>query len=473
MKKTMKKLLCIALLAMVSIGANAQESLVNVGFSKFTGGTVSVKSQTASATETDYVDVVITVTPADGYYIAKGDIIVAPTMAPVRRTSENEEGLKIGDPLELKGEDPTDLTEERDYTFTVYKELGAMVYEAGFHQIATSGAIGEKDAVAWEVKTETVTVGEGEEARQVEVKTLTFTGDTGIPAMEEGASAPWEMLKGKITNVVIGEGITAISENLFEGFTSLSSIQILNDKSVISLGKDAVPANTGLTIDVPGNLYNEYTIADGWKDLSIDSKNAVKMEGVEFGTSNSYDTFCFSKAVKVPSVLRAIIITGIKDNILLTQEVENIIPANMPVLLLSKELKGNDFRTSEAPEQGSDTKGATTPTNLLKVAPEGGKTVTLGEVYLIYNDVFYLSQAGTIAAGGVYLDTSVEQNGEPAKARSFALAIGNAASGTTGISTVSNADPTPVWHTLDGRILNGKPTKKGLYIKDGEKILVK
>ena len=179
----MKKLLCIALLAMVSIGANAQESLVNVGFNDFTGGTVSVKSQTASATETDHVDVVITVTPADGYYIAMGDIIVAPTRATVRRTSENEEGLKIGDPLELKGEDPTDLTAERDYTFTVYKELGALVYEADFHQIATSGAIGEKDAVTWEVKTETVTVGEGEEARQVEVKTLTFTGDTDIPTL--------------------------------------------------------------------------------------------------------------------------------------------------------------------------------------------------------------------------------------------------------------------------------------------------
>ena len=368
MKKTMKKLLGIALLALFSIGANA-EDLVKVDFNTFTGGTVSVKSQAASATETDYVDVVITVTPADGYYIAKGDIIVVPTRATVRRTNGNEEGPKIADPLTLTGDDPADLTAERDYTFTVYKELGALVYEAGFHQIATSGAIGEKDAVTWDVKTETVTVGEGEEARQVEVKTLTFTGDTGIPAMAEGATAPWEMLKGKITNVVIGEGITAISANLFEGFTNLTSIQILNEKSVISLGKDAVPANTGLTIDVPGNLYNEYTVADGWKDLSIDSKNAVKMEGVEFGTSNSYDTYCFSKAVKVPSVLSAMFITGIKDNILLTQEVENIIPANIPVLLLSKELKGSDFRTSEAPDQDANTKGGTTPTNLLKVVP--------------------------------------------------------------------------------------------------------
>ena len=111
----------------------------------------------------------------------------------------------------------------------------------------------------------------------------------------------------------------------------------------------------------------------------------------------------------------------------------------------------------------------------MKVAPKDGKEVKLGEVYLIYNDVFYLSQAGTIGEGGIYLDLSEaeKQDSQPTKARSFALAIGNAASGTTGISTVSNADPTPVWHTLDGRILNGKPTKKGLYIKDGEKILVK
>ena len=474
MKKTMKKLLSIALLAMVSIGANAQEISVKVDFNEFTGGTVSVKSQAASATETDYVDVVITVTPTDGYYIAKDDIIVVPTRATVRKRNSNEEGPKIADPLTLTGEDPADLTAARNYTFTVYKELGALVYEADFHQIATSGAIGEKGAIAWAVTTETVTVGEGEEAKQVEVKTLTFTGDTDIPAIAEGASAPWEMLKGKITNVVIGEGITAISENLFEGFTSLKSIEIQNNKAVISLGKDAIP--TGTTIDVPGNLYNEYMMTDGWKDLSIDSKNAVKMEGVEFGASNNYDTFCFSKAVMVPSVLSAIFITGSKDNTLLTQEVENnIIPANMPVLLLSKELKGSDFRTSEAPDQGNDTKGGTTPKNLLKVAPEGGRTVKLGEVYLFYNDVFYLSQGGNIAEGGVYLDLSTEQ--EPTKARNFALYIGRTSDSqsTTGIENVelSTPDSPGVWYTIDGRLLNGKPTKKGLYIKDGEKTVVR
>ena len=467
MKKTMKKLLGIALLAMFSIGANAEE-LVKVDFNTFTGGTVSVKSQAASATETDYVDVVITVTPDDGYFIAKDDIIVVPTRAEVRRTNGNEEGLKIADPLTLIGEDPANLTFERDYTFTVYKELGALVYKADFHQIATSGTIGEKDAIAWAVTTETV--GEGNEAQQV--VTLTLTGDADIPAIAEGESAPWEMLKGKITNVVLGEGITAISANLFDGFTSLTSIEIQNDKTIIGLGKDAIPA--GLTVDVPGNLYNEYKTTEGWKDLNIDSKNAVTMEGVEFGASNSYDTYCFSKAVKVPSVLNAMFITDVKDNNLLTQEVENnIIPANTPVMLLSKELKGNDFRTSEAPDQDTNTKGGTTPSNLLKVAPEGGKDVALGEVYLIYNDVFYLSQAGTIGEGGIYLDLSEKQDGAPTKARSFALTIGGTASGTTGISTVSNADSTPVWHTLDGRLLNGKPTKKGLYIKDGEKIVVK
>ena len=29
------------------------------------------------------------------------------------------------------------------------------------------------------------------------------------------------------------------------------------------------------------------------------------------------------------------------------------------------------------------------------------------------------------------------------------------------------------WYTLDGRKLNGKPTKKGLYIHNGKKVVIK
>lgn len=56
---------------------------------------------------------------------------------------------------------------------------------------------------------------------------------------------------------------------------------------------------------------------------------------------------------------------------------------------------------------------------------------------------------------------------------------------TTGIITMSDEFATPhsaqqrrskmsaVWHTLDGRKLDGKPTKKGLYIHNGNKLVIK
>ena len=466
MEKTMKRLLGIVMLAMVGLGASAQEEQtvqVNVDFSEFTGGTVTEKSQVATE-DGNSVVVTITVKPADGYYISKKDIVVVPTRPVSARKKANEpENPSLAEALELTGEDPADLTAERDYSFTVAKELGAWVIEANFHLITTSGTIGENDAVAWDVKSETV--GEGDEAK--EVKTLTFTGDAAIPAID--ASAPWEMLKAKITNVVIGEGITAISDGLFSGFTSLTGIQILNGSQIIGLDENAIPA--GVTIDVPGNLYNEYTATEGWKALTIGSKNAIPMTGVEFGAKNSYDAYVSSVAVKVPSVLNAMIVTSIEKNALVTEDIKDgVIPANTPVLLLSKEQKGNDFRTAAAPEQESLTKGGATE-NLLKAAPVGGQEVKLGEVYLLYNDVFYLSQAGTIAEGGIYLAIP-EEKGETKARRSYALSLNGTATGTTGIDDFSaDAPAAPVWYSLDGIRHNGLPTQKGFSIMN-RKIVV-
>lgn len=47
---------------------------------------------------------------------------------------------------------------------------------------------------------------------------------------------------------------------------------------------------------------------------------------------------------------------------------------------------------------------------------------------------------------------------------------------TTGIETIDTEeadDGNAIWHTLDGRRLEGKPTKKGVYIKDGRKYIIK
>ena len=53
------------------------------------------------------------------------------------------------------------------------------------------------------------------------------------------------------------------------------------------------------------------------------------------------------------------------------------------------------------------------------------------------------------------------------------VVLKNADGTTTVIGTVSLEYDSDEWYSLDGRKLNGKPTKKGLYINNGNKIIIK
>ena len=115
---------------------------------------------------------------------------------------------------------------------------------------------------------------------------------------------------------------------------------------------------------------------------------------------------------------------------------------------------------------------ATRATNLLNVVKDDeGLKVSLGEVYLMYNDVFYYSQACTIPKGGVYLAIPKDTPAERARA-SYAL---GSRGDTTGIDHIipalSNGEG--AWYGIDGRKYDVMPKSKGIYIKDGKKIIIK
>ena len=89
-------------------------------------------------------------------------------------------------------------------------------------------------------------------------------------------------------------------------------------------------------------------------------------------------------------------------------------------------------------------------------------------IYLLYKDKFYLSQTGTIPENGVYLELQAEKS----RSRGV-LSIGD--DGTTGIQQIENGvniEKTG-WYTLDGRRLEAAPTRKGLYINNGKKVVIK
>ena len=447
----------------------AKEVVVSLN-EKYEGGEVKVVMKDGQV-------VTIEVTPSEGYYIEKGDIEVIPVKDPATtrdsEAGESETTVPTGEALELTlvdkdGKpivdkdnaplaDTEDPTKVRYYQFTVPEGLGAWVAKAGFSKIGTEGKLSDSEKVTWKITKP--------ESKAGEIVTLTLDGE-GAAVLAEGAATPWGLQETTITNVVIGAKITSVGDGLLQGCTALTSVVIQNDAAIVKLGEDAIPANEKLVVEVPGNLFNEYETTEGWKAFTLTTKG-IEMEGVAF-EKNSYDTFVSTgKAVKIPSVLNAFVITAIKDNSVVIEEVkEGIIPTDVPVLLLSKALKSKDLKSGKFYTAATDDKGGSYK-SILEVAVEK-KEVKLGEVYLLYNDVFYLSQKGTIPAGGIYLPKPVS------KTRS-ALVIGGD-DGTTGvISQLStlNSQLSDVWYSLDGRKLNGKPTTKGIYIINGKKVVIK
>ena len=452
--KTMKKLFGVVLLLMASMAASAQEVVVEI--SDFTGGTVSVKEKKGQ-------EVIINVAPADGYYINTEDMEVIAVRDPASLTragdeETQEQTLPAGVTLPLtlvdeKGEpvvDPDDNTKARNYRFTVPEGLGAWVWKANFHEVdkpVTSGNLTEK--VSWEVT--------GDETTTTLI--LSGEGEAGLGASKGPATYPWNAFDDTITDIVVEEGIEAIGDGILDNCTALKTVTLKGQKTV-GLGKNTLTKD--VTVDVYGRLYNTYRADAGWSEATIASADSEPMKGVTFGTSNDYDVFFSSTPLLVPFGLTAYTVAAIDgSNVKIEPIKDDIIPANVAVLLYSEKFDDDDFRTTP-----TDEKGETTSSQLVPVTEEKGHEVVLGGVYLLYNDVFYLSQAGTIPQGGVYLPKPVF------KTRS-ALTIGS--DDTTAISHLSSRTShlTESWYGLDGRRLNGKPTAKGVYVNGGKKYIIK
>ena len=80
--------------------------------------------------------------------------------------------------------------------------------------------------------------------------------------------------------------------------------------------------------------------------------------------------------------------------------------------------------------------------------------------------------AGTLGANKAYLKFVTDQQ---LSAPQYISISGDLGEGTTGLdaSLVNSEEVNSVWYDLNGRKLNGKPAQKGIYIKNGKKIVVK
>ena len=192
--------------------------------------------------------------------------------------------------------------------------------------------------------------------------------------------------------------------------------------------------------DIANNFkgYAETTFAIMERTVSID-----------FGGRTFRTFYDGNETFLLPDGITAYIVTGVNGNAVTVKQVSYVLQG-IPVLLESTP------GTTNVADPAESFTG-----NLLKYAATA--TPATDKHYVLYNNEF-VRTTGTIN-GKVYLDLT----GYSGDARS--LVIGD---GMTGINvSVSDEDDGDAkWYDMQGRRIN-KPTKSGVYIKDGKKVVVK
>lgn len=165
------------------------------------------------------------------------------------------------------------------------------------------------------------------------------------------------------------------------------------------------------------------------------------------------------------------------------------IPKDEPVLLLAaSDVTG--ITTSPKNPATTPISESLISINKLNIAPDEpsdpdnpesvhGVHVEATEAYMFYIGEFVLTTEGTIKPGRYYLYNPMYRASadpgtpSPALARSLAIVKNE----TTGVIQLTNdevkEDSNGVWYSIDGQKINKKPTRKGIYIQKGKKLILK
>jgi hypothetical protein len=178
-----------------------------------------------------------------------------------------------------------------------------------------------------------------------------------------------------------------------------------------------------------------------------------------FDGTNLWTSYVAQEDYAIPAGLEAYVISSLSETSAVASQIDYI-PQGVPLLLKRNDATTNSFDFAT----GS---GTAPTTNLLKVY-DTDKTVSNREGYILFKDEFVLVDEGTLPAGRVFLPLN---GGNSANTRGIVIE----GEGTTGIQNlVSDSEVSHgVWYDLQGRKIDGKPIKKGVYILNGRKVVVK
>ena len=201
------------------------------------------------------------------------------------------------------------------------------------------------------------------------------------------------------------------------------------------------------------------------------------------GSDNAATVYKASKDLAKPTGITPYIVRKVNPSIgTITITPLDYIPEGVPVILLSDE-EAAGFVASPKEEATPEITDGTKNSNKLMMS-QGGETVEAAQIYMFYKGEFVLTKAGTLGTDKYYLHnpnyhtTPSEEPGNSESRTTLEFVIEEETTGIDEINLPPGGSQPPVWrgdsgYSLDGRRLERKPTKSGIYILKGQKVYIK
>jgi len=245
----------------------------------------------------------------------------------------------------------------------------------------------------------------------------------------------------------------------YDGFKNYETSRVLTKQPIISTTATSTNTPGEYKIIVSGADAQNYDITYVAGKLTIEKLSFEQT----IPAGQQWQTFISEMPCKLSegSHAKVYAVTSVDNENVYVEEYPDGIPANCMVLV------GLDSRPEEPTAITFDYyEQASSIPNLLM----GGGSETTGlapyRTYVLYNDEFVLNSGTSVAAGIGYLTK------QSADAREN-LNIVIDGETTSVRKPVNVPDNTSSWYDLNGRKLSGYPTKKGIYLNNNKKIVIK
>jgi len=378
------------------------------------------------------------------------------------------EGIKAGEEYSIEGLEFNGYTHCAEYTFTINED----------------GSVTSNGPTTTDESGNTVLLVESGQTH-VEFSVVDKANRTAL------AGATIQVIDSD-NKVVVEEWVSGTENHIIKGLYINREYTLCE---TVAPNGYAAPAACTFTIDETGKVTTTdgTTTTDEEGNTVLVLKNPFTVPLFAANSSNLWMTWCDKYDYVKPEGVTVYTVSGVENNTVTLGE-ESVIPAYTPVLLY-REAAGDDAVTATfsavgtAPASGYGSSSGIVEANLSDnvtlYGNSGDEAYASGssnnifaisdfsdtQSYVLRNGNFVaVDKDGGIGAHRCWLNvTKSTTNG----ARMLGINTGGENTGIETTNFTNPANSSGAWYGIDGRKLDGKPTKKGLYIYNGKKHVIK